>query len=247
MSYIVALYELARKNLGWVACAVVAVIAAYALYSAGSRAERVEAEQREEFRLAYESYADSMAKVRHSDSVAFQAEVYSLRHEAERARSERDSIEMRLSTQTATSKVVYRTVYRDSVREVTVENSETATYYEARLAHVTDSLERIIDQKDGVTVEYVDKVVHDTVVVYKERVDSVQVVNTVEKVVEVRAKDGNVGIYADAAAGYGTDGFRYGAGAGMKYYLVGPVYGRAGVRYDGDLSGELGVGLDIRF
>lgn len=222
------------KWLPWVIAAVISIIA---VKLAIDYAERVE----DEHRIAYDYYADSLATVRHSDSISFREQIEKLTFDLTAVEKERDSIERKLSTQAKSNTVVYRTVYKDSIREVVIENKEVVSVYEERIAHVRDSLNQIIAQKDGVSVEYVEKVVHDTIVQYVTHTDSVYVNKTVEK------KDGPIGIYASGKVGYGTDGIVYGADAGVKYYVFGPLYGKIGVEYDGKVSGVAGVGVDIRF
>lgn len=191
----------------------------------------------------YRSRIELVSAARHADSVAYAEKLESLRLDYEARLVEMDSSHVVSSGSTSTSKTLVRTVYRDSVKEVYVENTETTAIYEQQIVSLRDSLAKVLAAKDGVEVQYVEKTVHDTVFVYGDSTDSSRVVKEKTRTPSL----GRIGIFADGRATYGQGGFGYGVSGGIRYHVIEPLYLQAGVNYDGDLSGMLGAGMEFRF
>ena len=193
--------------------------------------------------VEYATRIDELTEARHLDSVAYRLNLESLKAEYESRLQEKDSV-YRVATQsTSTHKTVIRTVYKDSIREVYTENTESVAYYEEKIATLRDSLGKALAQKDGVEVQYVEKIIRDTIFVYKTAKDS----SAATKTEIVKPAQGKLGVFVDGHASYGKDGFGYEATGGVKYHILEPLYLKAGVQYDGDLRGILGGGIEFRF
>ena len=121
-------------------------------------------------------------------------------------------------------------------------NSIVSTRQE-KIATLRDSLGKALAQKDGVEVQYVEKIIRDTIFVYKTAKDS----SAATKTEMVKPARGKLGVFVDGHASYGKDGFGYEATGGVKYHILEPLYLKAGVQYDGGIRGILGGGIEFRF
>ena len=193
-------------------------------------------------RIMYSGIVDSMATAHYGEMDSLNFRYSKMENEYHNLVSERDSLKVQLTNSTKSNKVMWRTVYKDSVREVIVENSESVTIYEKTIQALRDSLATHTAKQDGVEVKYVKEIVHDTVFVSHTETDTMKV----EQKTEVN-KEGKFGIYAGADAKYGQGGFGWDAEAGLMYYIAGPLYVKGGVEYSGNLKGLAGIGINLRF
>ncbi|MCQ2124254.1 MAG: hypothetical protein MJZ25_08750 [Fibrobacter sp.] len=188
--------------------------------------------------------SDSLATYYSERETMYEQKISDLTLQAQVATSQRDSLKEYAISATKTSKQLIRTVYKDSIKEIYVENTEAYSTYEKTISTLRDSILDLQARKVETDVQYVERIVHDTIVQVSHTTDSVFV--NEDKVVK-KDNQSKWGVYADGHIGYGTGGFQSGAMAGAKYFIAGPIYARAGIKYDGDITGELGAGLDIRF
>ena len=198
-------------------------------------------ESEENYRQSH-TEVNALVMARHADSIHFLQTIESITEEYRTQLERKDSAYRVATSNTTTAKTMTRIVYKDSVKEVYTENTETILKYEERISRLTDSLHTALTQKDGTTVEYVEKVIHDTIFVRDEVHDTVSLESKTAS-----NEPGKLGLYASGAVKYGQDGFGFGADAGFKYYVAGPLYLKAGAEYTGKVNGVLGAGLDIRF
>lgn len=199
----------------------------------------IETREQSEF---YRHQLESSVELRHQDSLYFNGKIERLSFEYESRLREKDSVYRMESQNTTTSRTLVRTVYKDSVREVYVENTESIRLYEEQVAILRDSLSVALAQQDGVEVEYVETVKHDTIIVYRDAVDSSRTDREEKKTPAL----GRIGVYGDGTLQYGGDGFGYDVEAGAKVHLVEPLYLKAGIKFDGAVSGMVGAGIELR-
>lgn len=193
-------------------------------------------------RSEYQHASDSLVASHVKETTDLNLKMNHMKEEYNSLISERDSLRIQVYNNTKTNKQLIRTVYKDSIKEVYVENTESVMMYEQTIRQLRDSLAHSNVQQDGVEVKYVTEFIHDTIFVTKTVTDTVHV----ETKSEVK-KQGKIGIYEGADAKYGQDGFNWDAEAGAKYYIIGPVYAKGGIEYSNGLNGVVGAGLDIRF
>lgn len=222
-------------------CLVVcAIIVAFTIYKALDYAEKEEYNHKMELSKT----ADSLAIIYNTKEESLNLKIYNLEEQVKQSTHERDSLREYAYTNVKTNKQIIKTVYKDSIKEVYIENNEIVSIYENTISRLRDSLSVALSKKDGVEVQYVEKIVHDTIIEIHTKVDSVYV-ESESKV--VKDNKSNWGVYGNGHVGYGTNGFVKEADVGVKYFIIGPIYGNAGVKYNGDVSGIVGLGLDYRF
>lgn len=228
---------MSKTMVNWILGILIAVLAL-----AAADAFRV-SRQTSETNVEYAARIDELTEARRVDSMSYRVNMETMKAEYEARLMEKDSVYRVATRSTSTSKTVIRTVYRDSVREVYTENTESVAYYEEKIATLRDSLGKALSRKDGVEVQYVEKIIRDTIFVYQADKDS----SVSAKSETVKPASGKLGLFVDGHALYGKAGLGYGASGGVKYHILEPVYLKAGVQYDGDVKGILGGGIELRF
>ena len=194
----------------------------------------------EESNASLKRYQDSIAVVMEKDSTEYCRVLTELDSERTVYKTRMDSLNAQLSLAKKSSKVYTKTVYKDSIKEVYIENDELVVQFQQTIKQLTDSL-----SKQHTTV------VHDTVTVTKVVTDSsatkvVTVVDSVKTEVVKNASDPKFAVYGEGVGKYNGE-FGWSAELGGKYFFLGPVYGKAAVTYDGGLGGEVGLGAEFRF
>ncbi len=196
----------------------------------------------ETYKCVYEAQRDSMAEYYSEQTKEFEYKLSEMESKYLASLTQKDSIIETLNSSTKTNKTLVRTVYKDSIREVYVENTETNIQYEKQIQTLKDSLAKQETKTVETEIKYVETTIHDTIYITKMVIDS-----TVEQAKTVVEKKSNWGVYGNGMVGYGTKGLIKEVNVGGKYHVLGPVNVSAGVKYDGDISGVVGIGIDYRF
>lgn len=196
----------------------------------------------ETYKCAYEAQKDSLVEYYSEQKKEYEYKLSSMESKYLASLSQKDSIIEKLNSNTKSNKTLVRTVYRDSIKEVYVENTETNIQYEKQIQTLKDSLAKQENKAVETEIKYVETTIHDTLYVTNAVVDS-----SVEQTKTVIEKKSNWGVYGNGLVGYGTKGLIKEANVGGKYFILGPINVSAGVKYDGDISGVVGIGLDYRF
>lgn len=216
--------------------AVAAVLAvALAVCLSNSNEERIRSEAR------LQEVTDSLYQIHSADSVAYCMAASQWDSVSKAHLTTIESLTVSINTRKIENKVYVKTVYKDSVREVYIDNSEMVTNYEKSIKKLSDSLASVSVAKTDTLVQYVETVVHDTIVQYTEQKDSV-VTTEITKPVKTFA------LYADGTYVYDlTDGHGYNVEAGGKYFVKGPIYLKGAVRYNGSVGIAAGIGGELDF
>lgn len=192
-----------------------------------------------------QKYADSLYEAHYRDSVYYAQSIYTLDSQSACYKRKVDSLILAIELNQKHSKQYVKTVYKDSIKEVYIENDELSLQYQSTIKTLEDSLAKrdVHIVHDTIFIEGVNTV--DTVVQQVVKYDSV----FVQRVDSTHTQTGNakrVFLYAEGAIDI-QDGVGIYGEAGARVNIIGPVYGKAAVTYDGEIGGKVGIGAELGF
>lgn len=164
----------------------------------------------------------------HVDSLAMIHKYMSLDSSYAVAVHERDSLVRRDSVHTTSAKVLVRTIYKDSIKEVYTENTEYISVTQSVITTQRDSIAKSQKQIEELNTQITD-LKKDLAL---KKTDTVRVDSTVTKIVE--PADKKFSVYANVF-GKSTQSLGLSAGAeiGGDYKILSPLYIGASIRKDG--------------
>lgn len=164
----------------------------------------------------------------HVDSLAMIHKYMSLDSSYAVAVHERDSLFRRDSVHTTSAKVLVRTIYKDSIKEVYTENTEYISVTQSVITTQRDSIAKSQKKIEELNAQITD-LKKDLAL---KKTDTVRVDSTVTKIVE--PADKKFSVYANVF-GKSTQSLGVSAGAeiGGDYKILSPLYIGASIRKDG--------------
>jgi len=142
------------------------------------------------------------------------------------------------SENVSTSKTVTRIVYKDSIKEIYSENTESNVEYIREISMLRDSISNLAVREYSAETVYVEKLRIDTVSVYTEAESKVET--------KINTKKKSWNIYAEANGFINTDiDFSYDIEIGGKVFLTNNLYGKMGLGYNSKPRANLGIGIEF--
>lgn len=226
--------EIVKKYFPWVAAVIIAV-AAVLITTSITNTERTNSEQR------MQHITDSLYQVKYADSMAYITNIAHIDSMYRVSKAAVESLTTVIQYSKKENKVYIKTVYKDSIREVYVDNSEMLVNYQNSIKKLEDSLATVQVSRVDTFIQYVDRVMHDTIIQYSHVDDTISIEKTIRPVK-------TFAIYADGTFVYDLDNNKHlGAEVGGKLFVKGPVYVKGAVTYDGTLGVAAGIGGELDF
>jgi len=144
----------------------------------------------------------------------------------------------RKSENVSTSKTITRIIYKDSIKEVYSENTESNVEYIREISMLRDSISNLAVREYSAETVYVEKLRIDTVSVYTEAESKVET--------KINTKKKSWNIYAEANGFINTDiDFSYDIEIGGKVFLTNNLYGKMGLGYNSKPRANIGIGIEF--
>lgn len=206
---------------------IIAVIIVCIIY--GNKNREINEYKKEIQTLNAKSISDSVyfkALIHEKDSL-YQVQLKELKTESEKK-----------SENLSTSKTVTRIVYKDSIKEIYSENTESNVEYIREISMLRDSISNLAVREYSAETVYVEKLRIDTLSVYTEAESKV------ETKINIKKKSWN--IYAEANGFINTDiDFSYDIEIGGKIFLTNNLYGKMGLGYNSKPRANIGIGIEF--
>jgi len=144
----------------------------------------------------------------------------------------------RKSENVSTSKTITRIIYKDSIKEVYSENTESNVEYIREISMLRDSISNLAVREYSAETVYVEKLRIDTVSIYTEAESKVET--------KINTKKKSWNIYAEANGFINTDiDFSYDIEIGGKVFLTNNLYGKMGLGYNSKPRANIGIGIEF--
>jgi len=199
------------------------------LYTINNKNKEIIEYKKEIETITAKSISDSIyfKKSIHEKDSLYQVQLKELRTESEKK-----------SENVSTSKTITRIVYKDSIKEIYSENTESNVEYIREISMLRDSISNLAVREYSAETVYVEKLRIDTVSVYTEAESKVET--------KINTKKKSWNIYAEANGFINTDiDFSYDIEIGGKIFLTNNLYGKMGLGYNSKPRANLGIGIEF--